>query len=157
MHPLNLRMPGSSSGISAGANWSSIPAGSRCWHAFSAALSWELPIPSCCALGNFALVAPVWGSGKFGTPWERTQRAKASSWEFADPPACVELPEAVVDGLPLLHAAAKARTAMEVTAAAVRAIRCRRCALRLAGVRVMACSVRGGPQRRGLSTLAGSP
>jgi hypothetical protein len=55
------------------------------------------------------------------------QWEKATSWEFAapelaDPPAFVEPPEPVDDGLLLLHAAAsRTRAAVAITAAAVRA------------------------------------
>src|ERR1700733_10388364 len=123
-------MPRRRSGTSAGGNWSSMPTGSRCWQASSAALSWELLTRSCGALGNFALLAPAWGSGKFGTPCERTQWEKATRWAFADPPAFEDfadlpavdaLPEAVDAGL-LPHAVARtARAAVAMIAAAVRA------------------------------------
>src|ERR1700722_2646843 len=74
--------------------------GSRCWHAFRAAWSWELLTPSCCAvsLGTPPLLL---GSGKYGTPCERMQPEKATAdWERADPPAVDEPLEAVADGLP---------------------------------------------------------
>jgi hypothetical protein len=136
-HWLNFRMPLSSSGTSAGGNWSPTPAGSRCAQAFSAAWYRELLTSSCCAPGNFALLAPGRGSGKFATPCERTHWAKASSWEFADPPAFDEPPGSVDDGLPLLddglpllddgpplHAtASRARAAVAMMAVAVRAVR----------------------------------
>ncbi len=81
-----------------------------------AAWYWERLTPSCCQLGNLSL---LWGSGKFGTPFERMQPAKASSWEVCDPPALDEPP---ADGLPLLHAAAsRTKPAAAMTAAAVRA------------------------------------
>jgi DNA-binding response OmpR family regulator len=59
-HWLNLRMPLSSSGTSAAGNWSPVPAGSRCSQSFWAAWYWELLTPSCCAAGNFALLAFGW-------------------------------------------------------------------------------------------------
>jgi len=67
------------------------------------------------------------GSGKFGTPRARTQREKASAfWEIVDgepagPPAFDEPPEPVEDGLPL-HAASRARMAVAMMAAVVRAV-----------------------------------
>ena len=64
MHWLNFRMPLSSCGTSAVGNWSSMPAGSRCWQALSAAWYWELLTPSCCALGNFALAGAWLGVGE---------------------------------------------------------------------------------------------
>jgi len=134
MHWLNSRMPLSSSGTSAAGNWSLVPAGSRCWQAFSAALSWELLTPSCCALGNFSLLAPGWGSGKFGTLWARMHWEKATSrevadWESVDPPAFVEPPEPVDDGL-ALHAVSRAVTATAAQKHGVRA-RLRRSAWRI--------------------------
>jgi hypothetical protein len=123
-------MPRSRSGTSAAGNWSSSPTGSKRWQAFSAAASWELLTCSCCALGNFALLAPAWGSGKSGTPCERTQRVKATSRAFADPPASGELAglpaldelrEPVDDGLPPQAAASRARAAATMMAAAARA------------------------------------
>ncbi len=108
MHWLKFTMPISKCGIPAGRNWSSIPAGGRWWQPVSAALSWELPTLSCCALGNFALVAPVGGSGKSGTPSERTQREKASNWEDVDSPALVE-PRGPLDDEPPHAAASRAK------------------------------------------------
>jgi hypothetical protein len=75
-----------------------------------------------------------WGSGKFGTPFERMHWAKASSEGLDAPPAFDEPPEPsaddpgfdeppdpVDDGL-LLHAAAsRATAAAAMTAAAARA------------------------------------
>jgi hypothetical protein len=119
------------SGTSDWGNWSSTPTGSSRWQTVSAVLSWELLTRSCCALGNFALLAPAWGSGKFATPCERTQREKATSGAFADPPAFAEFadslpvgepPEPVEDGLPL-HAPTRASAQMPTMAAAAR--RCR--------------------------------
>jgi hypothetical protein len=116
----------SSSGTSAGGNWSSMPAGSRCWQAVSAVLSWELLTRSCCALGYFALLAPAWGSGKFGTPSERTQREK-ESWAFAGSPAFEEVaappgfgdrPVRADDGALLQAAAIRATAAVAMMAAA---------------------------------------
>lgn len=115
--------------------------GSRCWQSFSAAWYWELLTPSCCALGNFALGC---GSGKFGTPCERTQREKARSWEVADPPGFDEPLEPADDGL-LLHAAAsRARTAVAMMAVAARAMggRARRVPAR--GICCMPAVVRAG-------------
>ena len=63
------------------------------------------------------------GSGKFGTPCERMQRAKASCWEFVDPPAFDELPGPVDDGLPPHAAVSRARPAVAMMAAALRAVR----------------------------------
>jgi hypothetical protein len=60
------------------------------------------------------------GSGKFGTPWARTQLAKASALEFADPPAFDEPPELVDEGLPLHAADSSARAAVAMIAVAVR-------------------------------------
>ena len=61
------------------------------------------------------------GSGKFGIPWERTHRAKASpEGELADPPAVGELAEPVDDGL-AAHAAVSRAAAMTVMTAAARA------------------------------------
>ncbi len=116
MHWLNVRMPVSSSATSAGGNWSSMPTGSRRWQAFSAAWYWELVTPSCCAPGNFTLLRACLGVGKFGTPCERMQWEKATSWEFAapelaDPPAFVEPPEPVDDGPPPQAAADRTRAA----------------------------------------------
>jgi hypothetical protein len=121
-------MPRRRSGTSDGGNWSLTPTGSNRWQTFSAVLSWELLTWSCCALGNFALLAPAWGSGKFGTPWERTQREKATSGAFAGSPAFEELagpppageaPEPAEDGLPL-HAPTRASAQMPTMAAAAR-------------------------------------
>ncbi len=58
-----------------------------------AARSRDLLTPSCCSacLENFPLLS---GSGKFGTPWARTHRAKATCWE-----AAASLPY-LGDGLP---------------------------------------------------------
>ena len=91
----------STCGISPAGNRSLVPAGSRCAQVFSAALSWELPTPSCCALGNFPLPD---GPGKFDTPRDRTQLAKGSicefvDWEFVDPPAVDEPPGPLDDAL----------------------------------------------------------
>jgi hypothetical protein len=119
------------SGTSDGGNWSSTPTGSKRWQAVSAELSWELLTRSCCALGNFALLAPAWGSGKFATPCKRTQREKAASGafagpaafeEFADPPPVGEPPEPAEDGLPL-HAPTRASAQMPATAAPARRYR----------------------------------
>jgi len=63
-----------------------------------------------------------WGSGKFGTLCERMHWEKASSWEFADPPAFDEPPGPVDDGLPLHAAASRTRAAAAMMAAAVRAV-----------------------------------
>jgi hypothetical protein len=49
--------------------------GSTCMQALSATWNWEVLTPSCCAGGDFP---PGSRSGKFGTPWERMQREKAS-------------------------------------------------------------------------------
>jgi hypothetical protein len=65
-----------------------------------------------------------WGSGKSGTPWPRTHRAKASSCEAnADdaPPVPVDGGLPVDDGLRLHAAASRARAAVAMMAAAVRA------------------------------------
>jgi hypothetical protein len=80
MQRLNRRIPGRSSGISEGGNWSFTPGGSTCWHALSAALNRAGVTPSCCAVGDFALLAPGCGSGKFGTPCARIQRENARSF-----------------------------------------------------------------------------
>jgi hypothetical protein len=109
--------------------------------------------------------------------WEKASMGFVD-WEFAEPPACDAPPEPVDDELPLLHAAAsRARTAVAMRAAAVRAgrgdaRRGRRLTrvlsfilvssaawwwLRpaagvqsgLAASRFMGCSVRHGPRRRG--------
>jgi hypothetical protein len=114
MHREKFSMALSTCGISAAGNSSSVPAGSRCAQVFSAALSWELPTPSCCALGNFPL---PYGSGKFDTPRDRTQLAKGSiwefvDWEFVDPPAVDEPPELVDDALPSHAAASRTRLAV---------------------------------------------
>src|ERR1700730_16569934 len=98
--------------------------GSRCWQAFSAAWSWELLTPSCCAV-SLAIPPLLSGAGEFRPPPERTQREKASAFwefvdgEFADPPAFGEPPEPV-DELPL-HADSRARPAVAMMAAALRA------------------------------------
>src|ERR1700731_915692 len=117
MHALNCRMPASRTGTSAAGYWSLVPAGSRRWQPFSAAWYWELLTPSCCAVGNFALVAPASGSGKFGTPFERMHWEKARSEGLAAPAALGELLEPVDeapgprdDGL-ALHAASGTRAA----------------------------------------------
>ena len=59
----------------------------QCWQASSAAWYTELLTPSCCAPGNFALLAPASGSGKSGTPRVRMHWEKASSGDAADAPA----------------------------------------------------------------------
>src|SRR5580704_10110855 len=104
------------------------PFGSRCPQAWVAALYWELLAASWfrVALGNPPLLL---GSGKFGTPRERTHWAYVSSWEFADrefvdPPAFVEPPEPVDDGL-ALHAVSRAVTATAAQKHSVRARLCR--------------------------------
>jgi len=70
------------------------------------------------------------GSGQVGTPCERMQWEKATSFECAAPPAPGEPPEPVdepVDDGPLPHAAAsRATVAVAMMAAAVRAGRARR-------------------------------
>src|SRR5215472_16992890 len=111
MHPLNRRMPVSSCCVSAAESWPLSPAGSRCRQALSAAWYRELLTPSCWALGNFPLPD---GSGKFGTPFERMHREKATSWVSA------ELPEPADDGLPP-HAATRTRPTAAMMAAPVRA------------------------------------
>jgi hypothetical protein len=84
--------------------------------------------------GNF--VPPdAWGSGKFGTPFERMHWEKASNAELVDPPAVDEPPEPfsdlpafneppepVDDGLPLHAAASRTKAAVAITADAVRAV-----------------------------------
>jgi DNA-binding response OmpR family regulator len=116
-------MPRRSIGTSAGGNWSSVPAGSSRWQAVSAALSWELLTRSCCAPGNFALLAPACGSGKLATPCARTQREK----ERSGPPALGAVPAppgfddgpVPADGGVLLQAAAiRATVAVAMMAAA---------------------------------------
>jgi DNA-binding response OmpR family regulator len=96
------------------------PPGSKCWQAWVAASKTESLTPSCrgVCLGIPSLPA---GSGKFGTPRERTQREKATSWEFTSPPAFCAAPEPVDDGL-APHAAASRTTAVAAMAAAVRAV-----------------------------------
>src|SRR6266704_3212614 len=110
---------------------SGLLAWSTCWHArvlvaicgaFGSMLSgrWKKGRWSCRDVGS--------GSGKFGTPWERMQPEKASTfWELVDgevagPPAFGEPPAPAEDGL--LHAAAsRARPAVAMIAAAARAVR----------------------------------
>jgi signal transduction histidine kinase len=119
MHWLKLRMPLSSCRTSV---WFGAlpPFGSRCWQAFWAVWYREVLTPRSCALGNFAVTWPGRGSGKLGTPFERMQREKATSWEFSDPAACDAPPELVDDG-PELHAASRAVTATAVQEHSVRA------------------------------------
>src|SRR5580700_2471179 len=94
--------------------------GSRCWQAFRAVWSWELLTLSCCAVSLGTPPLPL-GSGKFGTPCERMQLEKATAErELADPPAFDEPPEPVADGPP--HPATRARPAVTMMAAAVRAV-----------------------------------
>ena len=120
MHWLNVRMPLSSNGTSAGGNGRQCRPGAGAGTHSAAAWYRELLTPSCCAPGNFALLAPAWGSGKFGTPFERMHWEKVSSCEFGDPPAFVEPPEPAAEGLPA-HAAADRTTAADaMTAAALR-------------------------------------
>jgi hypothetical protein len=65
------------------------------------------------------------GSGKFGIPWERTHRAKASpDGDVADRAASGEAPEPVDDELLAPHAAvSRAAVARTVMTTAVRALR----------------------------------
>jgi hypothetical protein len=96
------------------------PFGSRWRHALWAAGNRGLLSETCFALGgNTPLLL---GSGQFGTPCKRTQWAKATM-ECVDPAACGEPPELVDDGLPLHAAAGRARAAVVMRAAAVRAAR----------------------------------
>ena len=57
-----------------------MPTGSRRWQAFSAVLSWELLTRSCRALGNFALLAPAWGS--LALPQSRSSLTFAQSMSY---------------------------------------------------------------------------
>src|SRR6266705_1090992 len=118
-------------GIMAVGNVSLAPTGSRCWQALRVALNWELLTPYCCSWTgpNFMLDWLLDGSGQVGTPCERMQWEKATSFECAAPPAPGEPPEPVdepVDDGPLPHAAAsRATVAVAMMAAAVRAGRAR--------------------------------
>src|SRR5215472_8419933 len=94
--------------------------GSRCAQAWDAVGYWELLAASraiVVLLNSPALL----GSGKFGTPWERTQRAYARALELADPAASDEPPEPVDDGL-ALHAASRTTAVVAMMTGTVRAI-----------------------------------
>jgi hypothetical protein len=101
------------------------PSGSRCPHALAAAGYLGFVVaPSSWGFGHDPLLL---GSGKFGTPLERMQWEKASSWAFTDwvfvdPPPFGEPPEAVDDGPPPHAATTRTRTAVAVMAATVRAL-----------------------------------
>src|SRR6266540_5939149 len=125
MHRANLSMALRSRRDSVWVIWP--PLGSRCAQALWAAWYWELLTPNCSGstlfnpLGNSLLLL---ASGNFGTPCERMQREWASAfWEFVDPPTLDEPPEPADEGLPPLHAtASRAKTAVAMTAATVRAV-----------------------------------
>jgi hypothetical protein len=124
MHRAKFSMPLIICGTWAWVGWS------RCAQALWATWNWELLTPTCCevTLGTPPLRV---GSGKFGTPCERMQWEKATGlelavWELTGLPAFDEPPEPVDDGLlPLQAAASRARTAVAMRAAAVRADRSR--------------------------------
>jgi len=102
--------------------------GSRFWQASSAVRSRESLTPSCrrAVLEKCPLLSM--GSGKFGIPWERTHRAKASpDGELADPPAFGELAVPVDDGLPPQAAVSRAAAMTVMMTAAARVLRGRGC------------------------------
>ena len=111
-----------------------LPAGSRCWQALSAARN--RGVPSSCWL-TFGIAPLLVGSGKFGTPCRRMQRAKASAFRMFDdgefPRAFNESPAAADDGLLPYATAVTARLAVATMAATVRGVhaRCSRAATRV--------------------------
>jgi hypothetical protein len=112
------------------------PFGSRCAQLPSAARYREPLTPSCCAPGNFVVVWPRWGSGKFATPLARMQRENASNWEFADSRAVDEPPTTADDPLPPSHAdTSRATPTVAMIPTAIRAVgghaRCGLCMTRL--------------------------
>src|SRR6266705_303345 len=78
------------------------PAGFRFAQAYVAALARDSPtLRNARTAASLGICPLLSGSGKSGTPWERTHRAKATAdGEFADPPAFGEPPGPVDDGLP---------------------------------------------------------
>lgn len=119
IHRAKLAMPFHSCRTSA---WLGPPPllGSRCPQAWVAVWYSEVLAASCRMVALLNCPALL-GSGKSATPWARTQRAKASALEFADPPAFGEPPELVDDGLPLHAAASRVSAPVVMIAAAVRA------------------------------------
>ena len=85
-------------------------------HAFMAAWYRGSRTPSCCAPGNLLALL---GSGNLGTPFERMQRANASSWEACD--AAPRLDELLLETEPvgLLPQADKNTVRLIRTAAAI--------------------------------------
>jgi hypothetical protein len=119
MHRAKFTMPLIICGTWAWVGWS------RCAQALWATWNWELLTPICCGVTLGTPPVRV-GSGKAGTPCERTQWEKATAlelgaWELTGPPAFGEPPEPVDDGLPPHAAASRARAAVAAMAAAIRA------------------------------------
>ena len=103
--------------------WDGAWYGHRRWQARWAVWSRELLTPSC-SMSSLGICPLLSGSGKFGMPWERMHREKATGiGEFADPPAFGEPPDPVDDGLALHAAASTAAAAMTVMTPAARARR----------------------------------
>jgi hypothetical protein len=95
--------------------WVAETVGHRDLQACCAAWSWESPTPTCWRL-SFGTSPPRVGSGKFGTPWERMQREKATAsfWVELTCATCLT-------GEPPQAAASRARPAAAAITATVRA------------------------------------